>query len=108
MIFVSACATAFTGFTEKTIFGLSSGLYKHYDAEFLIPNFTGYVIFIYSALVVYLTVNPRFKQPNETVVSKNTSVAPKLISGGPNQANPKPSQAELESSWNVPSRAGWP
>ena len=30
-IFVSACAAAFTGFTEKTIFGLSGGNYLHYD-----------------------------------------------------------------------------
>ena len=108
MIFVSACATAFTGFTEKTIFGLSLGLYNHYDAEFLIPNFTGYVIFIFATLVVYLTVNPRFKRPNETMVSENTSFPQKQTSRGPSQDNPKPSQAELEPSWNVPSRAGWP
>ena len=30
-IFVTACAAAFTGFTEKTIFGLSGGNYLHYD-----------------------------------------------------------------------------
>ena len=30
-IFVTACAAAFTGFTEKTIFGLSAGNYLHYD-----------------------------------------------------------------------------
>merc|ERR1711935_1112601 len=54
-IFVTACAAAFTGFTEKTIFGLS---------EFLIANFTGYAIFIFTALVIYLATNPRFKRLN--------------------------------------------
>ena len=67
MIFVSACASAFTGFTEKTIFGLSANLYKHYDAEYLIANFTGYTIFIFAALVVYLAVNPNFKRQNPPV-----------------------------------------
>ena len=75
MIFVSACASAFTGFTEKTIFGLSGGLYKHYDAEFLIANFTGYVIFIFAALVIYLTINPKFKRQNQPVSERTQGIA---------------------------------
>ena len=74
-IFVSACASAFTGFTEKTIFGLSGGLYKHYDAEFLIANFTGYTIFLFAILVIYLAVNPRFKRKNLPVTQNEQETA---------------------------------
>merc|ERR1712083_127846 len=78
MIFVSACATAFTGFTEKTLFGLffprDNPKYKHYDPEFLIANCTVYSIFIFGALVVYLAVNPRFKRVEKPVNESNEGI----------------------------------
>ena len=67
MIFVSACAAAFTGFTEKTIFGIWFEKHGKYDPPFLVANCTGYSIFIFAALVVYLTVNPRFKRLTQPV-----------------------------------------
>ena len=79
MIFVSACATAFTGFTEKTLFGLffprDNPKYKHYDPEFLIANCTVYSIFIFGALVVYLAVNPRFKRVEKPVKESNEGIS---------------------------------
>lgn len=73
MIFVSACATAFTGFTEKTIFGLGKK-YQHYDPEFLVANCTVYSIFIFGALVVYLAVNPKFKRVEKPVNESNEGI----------------------------------
>ena len=64
LIFISACAAAFTGFTEKTIFGLSAGNYLHYDPEFLIANCTGYTIIIFATFVIYLATSPKFKRLN--------------------------------------------
>jgi len=78
MIFVSACATAFTGFTEKTLFGLFFGInkikYGKYDPEFLIANCTVYSIFIFGALVVYLAVNPKFKRVEKPVNESNEGI----------------------------------
>ena len=44
-IFVSACAAAFTGFTEKTIFGLSGGNYLHYDPGDLFRGIDNKIVF---------------------------------------------------------------
>lgn len=74
MIFVSACASAFTGFTEKTIFGLGKK-YSHYDPPFLVANCTGYSIFIFAAAVVYLAVNPKFKRPTQPVTESKEEIA---------------------------------
>ena len=76
MIFVSACASAFTGFTEKTLFGLLFKKHSNYDPPFLVANVTGYTIFVFAALVVYLAVNPKFKRIEKKVKSASTEEIP--------------------------------
>lgn len=74
MIFVSACASAFTGFTEKTLFGLLFKKYEHYDAPFLVGNCAVYSIIMFGASVVYLAVNPRFKRVEKPVKESNEGI----------------------------------
>jgi len=76
MIFVSACASAFTGFTEKTIFGIWFKKHDKYDPEFVIANITGYTIFVFAALVVYLAVNPKFKRIEKKEKSESKEEIP--------------------------------
>ena len=49
--------------------------YFEYDSEFLIANFTGYAIFVFAALVIYLATNPRFKRLNMPMNEINDVIA---------------------------------
>jgi len=61
LIFVSACATALLGITEKTIFGLGSK-YQERDPSGVVANWIGLLIVVFCVLVIYLVANPRFKR----------------------------------------------
>jgi len=75
MIFVSACASAFTGFTEKTIFGIWFKVHDKFDPTFTVANFTGYSIIIFAAMVIYLATNPKFKRVNKPVNESKEEIA---------------------------------
>jgi len=61
LIFVSACATALLGITEKAILSLQ-GAYSERDPSGVVANWIGLLIVVFCALVVYLVANPRFKR----------------------------------------------
>jgi len=61
MIFISACATALLGITEKAIFKLGSN-YQERDPSGVVANWIGLLIVVFCAMVVYLVANPRFKR----------------------------------------------
>ncbi|XP_053554404.1 plasma membrane ascorbate-dependent reductase CYBRD1 [Bombina bombina] len=65
LIFGTVIATALMGITEKLIFALKDPAYSKLPPEAIFVNTLGVLIFVFGALVIWMTTQPAWKRPPE-------------------------------------------